>query len=293
MSEETFVNVIIDNLKKRLGDEASIKARTVKKNNNVVYRGIIIQKRHQNIAPTIYVNSFFELYKKGETLDTIVDCIEQQYYKGEVKQSIDMEFFRDFSEVKSRIAYRLINAKKNEELLEEIPHILFMDLAICFYYAFQSEELGDGMILVHNTHMEMWNTSHKELMNLAQENTERLFPAVFESMGTILKEFGVDGDDYPMIYVLTNQQKCQGAATILYKDMLDNIASRIGGNYYLLPSSIHEVIILKEETCQVDSLHNMIVEANETQVMEEEVLADYPYYYDASKKKLTRIDDPN
>ena len=82
-----------------------------------------------------------------------------------------MDFFKDFEKVKDRIVYRLIHAGRNKELLDEIPHIPFWDLAICFSYSFWSEELGDGMILIRNEHMESW----KGLLTSAYLNEDRAF----------------------------------------------------------------------------------------------------------------------
>ena len=290
MCKESFVKKITEEMEKRLGEKFTVKVQKVKKNNNVEYHGLIIQKQENNIAPTIYLDSFYEYYKQGETIDGIVEQIEEHYHRGEVTTPIDMDFFRDFEQVKGRIAYKLINAERNQELLEKIPHILFMDLAICFYYAFYNEQLGDGMILIYNTHMEMWKTNHRELMQLAQENTPDLFPAMFAGMSTLFREMCKEDMGVPPLYILTNQQKCQGASAILYPHMLEKIADELKSNYYILPSSVHEVILLKEdEVREADALHDMIVEANNTQVLAEEILSDYPYYYDCSTKKLTQV----
>lgn len=290
MCDEKFINQVKAGLKAGLGDDVSMKVQKVKKNNNVIYHGLIVQKKECNIAPTIYLDSYYNYYLQGEPIEQIIEQIKEQYHMGELTAPVDMEFFRDFSCVKERIAYKLINADRNKELLEQIPHILFMDLAICFYYAFYNEQLGEGMILIHNSHMEMWETNHQELMQLAQANTPRLFPAMFSSMAVLFQELCENEMGVPPLYILTNQQKCQGAAAILYPQMLEEMADKLGGGYYILPSSVHEVILLKEaEVKDADALHDMILEANNTQVLAEEILSDYPYYYNCSTKKLTQF----
>lgn len=290
MSNDIFTAKVIEELKKRLKEEITIKEHKVKKNNGVVYQGLIIQKADSNIAPTIYLDSFYEQYKRGETIESIVERIEQHYYNGEIAEPVDMEFFREFEKVKDRIAYKLVNAERNRELLEQIPHILFMDLAICFYYAFYNKQLGDGMILIYNSHMDMWGTNHQELMRLAQENTVKLFPPVFNSMAMLFRDMYEEEMVGPPLYVLTNQQKCQGASAILYPHILEELAEELNGDYYVLPSSVHEVILLKaDEVKDAEALHHMILEANNTQVLEEEILSDYPYFYDGSVKKLIQV----
>lgn len=289
MDINKFLTEVEIKLKEKMDTGVNIKTQKVRKNNNVIYYGLIIQRPEHNIAPTIYLNAFYDMYIRGMDMEEVVNCIIDTYKNGEIKDSINMDFFCNFEEVKDKIAYRLINAERNKELLEQIPHILFMDLAICFYYAFYQEELGEGMILIHNSHMEMWGTNHKELMKLAEENTGRMLPADIVSMKTLLREMFEESTE-PGLYVLTNEKKCQGAAVLLYPHILEKAAEQIGGSFYVLPSSIHEVILLKEQGNEnTDGLREMIREANNTQVATEEVLSDYPYYYDAQKKKLVLI----
>ncbi len=289
MDINKFLTEVEVRLKEKMNTDIKIKTQKVRKNNNVIYYGLVIQKPGQNIAPTIYLNAFYDMYLNGMDMEDVIHCIMDTYKKGEIKDSIDMEFFCNFEKVKDRIAYRLINAERNKELLEQIPHILFMDLAICFYYAFYQEELGEGMILIHNSHMEMWGTNHKELMKLAEDNTGRMLPPSIVSMKNLLREMFEESVD-PGMYVLTNEKKCQGAAALLYPHVLEDAAERLGGSFYILPSSIHEVILLKENGRENPiGLKEMIREANDTQVATEEVLSDYPYYYDAEKKKLMII----
>lgn len=289
MDINIFLTEVEDKLKKKMNTDVKIKTQKIRKNNNVIYYGLIIQKPEHNIAPTIYLNGFYDMYRNGMDMEDVIECIMDTYEKGEVKESIDMEFFCRFDVVKDRIAYRLINAERNKELLEQIPHILFLDLAICFYYAFYQEKLGEGMILIYNSHMEMWGTNHKELMKLAEENTGRMLPPSIVSMKILLRElFEEDAD--PGMFVLTNEKKCQGAAVLLYPNILEEAAKQLGGSFYILPSSIHEVILLKESGFEkIEGLKEMIREANDTQVAVEEVLSDYPYYYDAQKKKMMII----
>ena len=183
-------------------------------------------------------------------------------------------------------------------MLQDIPHLPFWDLAICFSYAFWSEELGDGMILIHNNHMENWNVNYRQLMQLAEVNTPRLFPATFYGINEVLKQMHVDIDlsecKEEQLFVLTNRQKIYGASAILYPQTLNYVAEQLKSDFYILPSSIHEVLILGKERFQElqkegKILHEMIREINYVQLSPEEVLSDYPYFYDRSEHKLMQI----
>ncbi len=295
MREKEFMEIIQEELKKKLGEDVQITLRQVHKNNSVMYKGLIIRRAERNVAPTIYMEPFLEMFEEGESISVIVERVLQVYRNCELKEAIDMNFFLNFEQVKDRIVYRVVNQKRNEALLQDIPYIPFLDLAICFYYAFYSEEMGDGMIMIHNSHMDMWNTNHQQLFELARENTKRLFPPMVIMLDTIMKEMDRDMEDaclqeIPEIYVLTNHQKCQGAVTLLDAELLETMGKKLKGNYYIIPSSIHEVILLKDSGHEDGAaLHDMIADTNSSQLLEEDILSDYPYYYNTSDKKLSQI----
>lgn len=297
MDKNTFNLEIKEILERNFQSEGKIILQKVRKNNGVLLDSLIIQMPDSNISPTIYLDVFYEMYKNGMDIEEIAVRILAAYYNGRPKKGLNLEFFKDFEQVKSRIVYRIVNAKQNQELLEEIPHVLWMDLAICFYYAFYDEQLGNGMITIYNKHMEWWNTSTKELMVLAKKNTPELMKARWDSLTKVVESiYGEEleelhGRECPL-YVLTNEQKNQGAACILYEGVPDQLAKFLGGSFYMIPSSIHEVILFKENGNEdAMALHRLIKEVNETHLSEEEILSDYPYYYDQDRKKLICINN--
>ena len=290
-----------------LGDGYEVRLQEVQKNNGVLLQGMIILAKEQNVSPTIYLNPFWEAYEGGVTLGELTRRILQIYREDTPKGNIDMSFFRKFEFVKDRICYRLIHAKQNAELLEKIPHIRFLDLAICFYYAYESEELGRGTILIHNTHLNLWQTTPAELMCLAQSNTPEIFPWECNSMETVVKQLLKEEEeatgrklleeeeeeqflaDMPML-ILSNNRKIYGAACILYPNLLAELAEKFKSNFYILPSSVHEVILLLDHgKDRPEQLRAMITEVNCTQVEPEEVLSNSLYYYESQEKKVKII----
>lgn len=300
MNLKEFISVIGDRVQEVTGEETQVDVHEVRKNNNVLLHGMTILRKGQSVSPTIYLDSFYEMLCDGMELDGIVKRILEVYVRGLPRSHVDMEFFRDFEKVKDRVVYRLINQEKNRELLTQIPHVEFLDLAICFYYSYENSELGDGMILIHNTHMEMWKTNHRELMHLAEFNTPRLMSRYFASMDNALEGVLDDGaleelrelqrETNKYLYVLSNAKRCQGAAVILYPGVLAEVSGRLGGSYYILPSSIHEVILLPDDGhSNGKELHEMIAEINHSQLRAEDVLSDYAYRYDAGTGKVTEV----
>ena len=216
-----------------------------------------------------------------------------------------MNFFREFDRVRSGICYRVVNRKRNRVLLERIPHIDFLDLSICFFYAYQSDVLGSGSILIYNSHMEMWNCSTETLMQLAQDNTERLYPWEVHRMEDLLSEAlpweeqetgGLssgeedEAEGVPM-RVLCNTQRIYGATCMIYPGVLHALAEEAGENLYILPSSVHEILLMPEsEVDDTKYLQDMIREVNSTQVEPEEILSDNLYYYNRLEKRVEIVD---
>lgn len=300
MRLEKFIDTVAARVRAIAGADANVQVQEVRKNNNVMLHGMTILRKGQNVSPTIYLDSFYELLEEGMDVEHIVKRILEVYVRGLPKGNVDMEFFRDFHRVRDRIVYRLVNRDKNRELLREVPHMDFLDLAVCFCYSYEHPELGEGMILIHNTHMEMWETGHRELQQLAERNTPRLMPAQFSSMDHalrgVLEEEALEQlrqlqrETNKYLYVLSNDKRCHGASAILYPGALAEAARQLGGSFYILPSSIHEVILLKDDG-QSDGrqLHEMIADINRNQLREEEVLSDYAYRYDAAAGKVMEV----
>lgn len=282
-----------------LGDGYEVKIQEVQKNNGVRLQGLIILRKEHNISPTIYLQPFWEAYEGGVTFAEVIRHILQIYREDTPRDSIDMSFFKDFEKVKDRICYRLIHAKQNENLLEQIPHIPFLDLAICFYYSYVGETLGNGSILIYNTHVAMWNTSVTELLQLAQYNTPRLFRWECNSMEMAVQELKeetlLSAEDMMHIaelpmYIISNQQKIFGSACMLYPDLLFLLAEKMESDFYILPSSIHEIILLRDSGNEnPEEIREMISEVNRTQVEPEEVLSDSLYYFSRKEKKVKII----
>ena len=275
-----FAQKVLVAVKGKLGEGYRVEVKEVRKNNGILLHGLVILSETKNVVPTIYLEIFLAAYEDGVPFSKIIDKILDVYQEEMPKGNVSMEFFKEFDKVCDRICYRLIRRKGNEALLEEIPHVEFMDLAICFFYSYQGGALGDGSIPIYNTHLEMWKVGTKELMTLAGVNTPRIYPADFRSMTDILKEMGqiqAIGGPVPEsnLYILTNDKRAQGAACILYPGMLEKIAAARKKSFYIIPSSVHEVLILRDTGMEnVEEIKKTIREVNSRFVSKEEILSD-------------------
>jgi hypothetical protein len=296
MEIKEFAAIVRCAMEREVGRNCTVELQQVKKNNGVVLHGLLIRSQEKNVIPTIYLEPFLEAYEAGAALSDITNRLMGIYRESVPVGKVNMDFFKSFNLVKDRICYRLIGRRGNENLLEEIPYIEFLDLVLCFYYAYQGKALGEGTILVHNSHVEMWGTCTAELLRLAQSNTPRLFPWRCSSLENILEEISghdtpdvsIDEDPEVSIRVLSNAKRVHGAVCMLYPGVLEKLAAQ--ENVYILPSSVHEVLLLADRGGErADELKNMIAEVNSTQVPPEEVLSDSLYYYDYSEKRVKII----
>lgn len=280
---------------KELGEMYRTELKEVRKNNGVLLHGLLIIPPERNVAPTIYLETFFAAYEDGVAFGDVLGRIIEIFREETPGGNIDMDFFKSFEAVRDRICYRLVSRQNNEELLRDIPYVDFLDLAICFYYAYNGSMLGEGTILIHDSHMKYWNANIKDLMNLAKENTPRLFPGRLTPMREVLEEMmGIHENLSPEqeipLTVLTNTRRTHGAACILYPGMLESIGEKKKNGFYIIPSSVHEVLILEKTGAEApEEMKKMIHEVNTQHVAAEEVLSDNLYYFDFSTKTIRII----
>ena len=296
MEMKDFASRVCDSVRAELGTGYRVEMKEVRKNNSVVLHGLMILAQGRNVAPTIYLEGFLEAYEAGMPYEAILRKILDAYRNNVPAEGVNMDFFRSFDKVRDRICYRLIGKRENEELLEEIPYIDFLDLAICFYYAYQDDDLGHGSILIYNSHMEMWDTCTAELFGLAKRNTPKLFPwrccSLDEAIAEVMGESVGQADGEPLLEIplkaLSNTIRVNGAACILYPGVLEELARQEGCGLYIIPSSIHEVLLLPATYTRMSAneLKQMIMDVNSTQVAPEEVLSDTLYYYDAKQEQV-------
>lgn len=305
MEFTNFAALVRDEVAKRTGGCSRVRLNDVRKNNGVVLRGLTVMQDDSNISPTIYLNNYFDEYANGRaTLVSVVNDVMDTYRRNKINQSVDMRYFLNYDSVKQRIVYKLVNTEKNKELLEDIPHMEFMDLSIVFQCMVAQEELGTASILIYNVHLKLWDVTLEQLYQAAKENTQRLEPYEIKSMTEVLcdimktgeaEEFNSDeymsefSDSVPM-YVLSNKSRVEGAACMLYPNLIRDLAEQFGSSLYIIPSSVHELLLLPtEHDGEGMEIRNMIREVNDTMVSSEEILSYSLYYYDKEEGKITRL----
>lgn len=293
MDYQQFVMTLKEKVASILGAEIEVQIHTALKNNGNMRTGLTFSEQHINLSPTIYLEEFFKHYQEGDTVEDIIDCLLNVYREVKFEHSWKVNTISNFDITKEKIVYKIIHAPQNEILLQNLPFVPFLDFAIVFYILFEVNENGTATIPVTEDLIQLWETNLNDIYQLAKRNTQKLLPAVFKPMRIVIEELlgnpvdnTIQADD--VMFVLTNPIRSLGASCILYDDILFHIGNFLKDNYYILPSSIHEVIIIPESQAPSrDALNEMISEVNETQVEIEDVLSDHVYYYDREGKTLS------
>lgn len=177
----------------------------------------------------------------------------------------------------------------NEELLQEVPYVPYLDLAIIFCVLFEAGDYGMATMMIRNRHLKLWHVTKEDIYHQARYNTWHELPGEFLTMSDLIAELTGIKEKCPEepMYVLTNQIRNYGASAILYPDRLAGISLCLKENFYVVPSSVHEMIIVPESVSPGRRmLTEMLREVNETQVPDEDILSDHVYYYDRKERRL-------
>jgi len=299
-SLEAFAEAVKTAMEKYFGNEFIVQLQNVNKNNGLVSTGLSVKRYDCNIAPIIYLNGAYEQYQDGRTLESVCREVIRLYEESMINTNFDVSSVKDFAKVRDRLCFKLINAEKNEALLADTPHIRIEDLAVVFYIPITKiSDISDrtGTVIVRRSIQNIWNVDTDTLYELARSNTQRLFPGKVESMLNMMLELcpeqmkeSLEKTVCNSLYVCTNSSKESGASAILYDGLLQEFANRIGSDFYILPSSIHETLFIPANfAMDNESLKNMVRNVNEKEVAPDEILSDNIYYFNRTTNRMVLV----
>lgn len=292
MEFNEFLEEIIKCIKKQLDHGTRVSVTPVLKNNQSCTYSLTILQDGENMSPAIAVNPYYADYCRGVPMERIADrilCCYREYHRG---GRFDLSCYTDFEKVRDKVVCKLVSYEKNQYILSRVPHRRFLNLAIVYYYKMDDPVIGKASILIQNAHMELWNIDQEGLERLASENTLRLLPFAFMGIEELVTQItGKEMPDlYPdalKLYVLTNTEQYYGAVNMTFGSVLDSVYQKLGMDFYILPSSIHECMILKaEEDVMPEILQKIVEDINEECVDASEVLGTSVYRYDGNQRKL-------
>ncbi len=272
-------------------------------NNDQEQVAMTIKREGQEMATRLFLEEYYARFPDWVSDETILQTIAGDYLEKESKRkwAEDMtELAKDFDSIKENIQVQVVNRDMNRESLRHCPkkEVEGTDLLAVFSILFYEMGKQCASALVTDAIMEKWGMDVESLYETALNNTVAQAPAQINSMMSLF----IDGEK-PLapeevfreedLYILSNPQKNNGAATMLYPGLLQSIAEATQSSFYILPSSIHEVLLIKEESgMDARELQSMVTEVNQNEVMPKEILSNQVYFYDGKERKLSMATSP-
>ena len=276
--------------------QAEVYIQEILKNNGINKHALQILKPEERCSPSIYLECYYERYRRGESWQNIMEEIASCYWRNRDRLPLALDEVLSFTGVQNQLVYRLVNYGRNEQLLSEAPHIRWQDLAITFRWIAYRDEIGLASSLVTNELMGHWGVSVDELWDIARKNMQEQFPATCIAMEELLLQLDYNypvsqmGEERCLMYVLTNSQKLNGAGSIFYPGVLEQFGKEHEADIFLLPSSIHEMILIPAVRGIVEGdLQEIVRHTNQEVLAEGDYLSDQVYYYERKSKQIRQI----
>ena len=292
LNYEEFKKEILKRVREEAGEDAEVEITVIQKNNGTPKEAIAFSDKENNLQPLIYLESIYSQYCAGAELSVCVG-FTVEVYRSVMGDDIDTAY-KDWKTVRNKIEMAVINKAWNADTISGIPHRDFLDLVLYCRVIIDKNENGVASTIVRSHMLSEWGISEEELWEAAFSNlkTEEFdIKDVNEVLGFIFREGGLSGtldknEFEPVLYVLTNKYQNRGAVGMLRTDLLEKFAEQGGCDLYILPSSIHEVLLLKDDKMPVDELRKMVRSVNRGVVDEMDRLSDEVYYYRRGSGKV-------
>ena len=295
MNFENFKEQFVEDVKQALYEkdlDVRVSTHSIDKPNES-YESMTVTPEGSNIGVNVNINRFYEAYENGAPYEEIVSKAVDVTERGiQERPQVNVEELADYNFMKDKLAMEVVSVEANADLLQNIHHHDIEDMAVIYRCVLSHENEGMASVVVTNNMLEMMNVTPEQLHADALANAPEIRPAVISGMSEVLREmmgdeqFDMIGMDISpadeMMYVATVPDKMHGAGVIAYQGFLDDAADKIGGDFYVLPSSIHEILLVKDDgNMDFHQLEAMVHEVNSTQVAPEEKLTDNVYHYDS------------
>ena len=300
MDYRTFVEKIREKIQEHLGKDYEVQITTNPKLNGTEKTGLSIRKTQepQQVMPIIYLEECFERYLQEKEFSECVEeiCVVYKHQKENEEKIMaelkSIENMNRWEKVQDKVYPMLVSAKENEDLKGKYFYQEYLDFLIL--YVIRVTEVGIGSIKITKQMVKSWKVSEYEIHHQAVENLKTdgyrvrsLNSVVKENLLGITEDAEEEIEEAEPMYVLTNQIKYFGAAGIfLCAEMFQKIVGK--QNFYILPSSVHELILVKDtDGYDMETLSTMVRNVNEEQVTEDERLSNHAYYYDWRQNRIT------
>ena len=294
MDFKEFVNKLEQDLKDAMADispGATVDVRSVEKLQEGSYTGITISPAGGNVGMNLNANQLFDQMQDGQSYEGVLAVAVSTAERGlHDMPAVDVSELMNYEAAKKYLCFDVVGSDRNADMLEKVPHTDKENISMVYRLQLDSTENGAATVLITNAMMEQFGVTKEQLHADAMENAQEIRPADFRTMAAVMAEMmgmpeEMMADMAPPMYVATNQDKVQGAAVMFYPDFMDQAAKELGGDIFILPSSVHEVLILPDDgNMNAQELKEMVTSINASEVSPEDRITDSVYHYDAQER---------
>ena len=303
MSFEAFCEAVQQDVKQVLeektGEVFNVSPAIVDKLQGEGYSGLRIGYEGSDISASINMKPFFERYTEGTGYDSVVSELAAYADRSLEKcPSFVVQELTEYERMKEHLIMQVVSTANNAEMLSGLPHKEIEDMSIVYRFLVTVGENDEGSILVTNKLLRTMGVSPEQVIADAEEYAPVNHPAEIRSMAEILAEMaGLTVDEFNDVYgdgipmrVASNITKLHGASVIAYPGFMEKAAEEMGGDFYILPSSIHEVILVPDDgNMDTSAMIEMVSSVNATQVAPCDRLTDNVYHYSCAEKSFKRV----
>lgn len=292
MKYKRFKEELKKEVEREVRTGAEVLFQEIARNNQIKQDGMVVKWNGSNVSAILPLKDLYERYQESGSMEqTVSKALKMLEEKPKLPEE---NLPKTWKEVRRNIQAELIHYDWNQEILRNLPHRRFLNFAVTYRIRVSISEEYKAGIRVNHRLMELWGIKEEELYEAAMENLKSepyqiqpMSKLLGEMLGTVLEL----PEDAPEEYVLSNTRFYYGATEMLREDILEKFSRKIGGNFYILPSSVHELILVPENAyiC-TEYLREMVKEVNESVLIKEEWLSEDVYYYDSEMRKLRKVE---
>lgn len=293
MEFKEFTEKISNEIRKYLPEDmktVDIHVDEIRKLNNEPYHGMSIRKEGASAGIVINLDEAFKRFTNGRSMQETMKDISETLQQGSRSIPDVTNLLGDYGEVKKHLMVRLVGRAQNREMLKTIPHRDVADMALLAYIVVKDDKEGLASSVVNDRLLSQYGVTKEQLLTDAIHSSEELYPSGIHTLGEVL---GMpETDDMPKMYVLSNSRSEYGAACISYSGVLDAAAEKLGKDFFVLPSSIHEVLLVPDDgNADITALKQMVHDVNASEVDPPDVLTNNVYHYDSRERIFEQADD--
>ena len=279
MEFQEFCNELKHRIEEKMGKEIRVFER--KMNNSVVTHGFQVVDPDKSVASVLYFENWYKRFQEGYAMGTLVNVIIKIIEEDRVTADNSIvDNLMNFGIVKNNIIYCLVNYEMNKERLNGYIYERFLDLAKVYYVNMTLTDRSMGKVMIRKEMLRIWGVNENIVKQCGEKNTPEIYPVqcMCLQQNPLGDETDDEGKSLKMILV-SNVTMHEGARVMVYPDMMKKLAEKEQSDLFIIPSSVHEILVVPYSEGEVETLLSMIKDVNSSCIDREEVLSDSLYIY--------------